>query len=273
MAETTPASPTPGGNSGNQPNSGSVALPTFAEQLDGSLKSDPAVSQYLSGYKDKKLSDFVRDSYEMGKANQSLKGEVEKRVKVPGENATKEEINAWNKALNIPENGDGYEIKRPEKMPEGMLYNETLEAGFRQTAHKLGLTQAQTKGLYEFYNNHEMNNYDEVSKFIKENRDKAENALKDIWKGDSFKENRTKTVRTFYDLIGKMNIPKQLGTREDIVKEFNESGFGDNPFMNWFFYQLFDKVNIDSFGQNSPPSNQRNNSGTLDFSKSMPPRT
>lgn len=271
MAETAPASPTPGGNSGNQPNSGAVALPTFAEQLDGSLKSDQAISQYLSNYKDKKLSDFVKDSFELGKANQALKGEIEKRVKVPGENATKEEISAWNKALNIPENGDGYEIKRPEKMPEGMQYNESLESEFRQTAHKLNLTPSQVKGLFEFYNNYEMNNYEAINKLIKGNRDKAENTLKDIWKGDSYNENRTKTVRTFYDLIGKMNIPKELGTRETIVKEFNESGFGDSPVMNYFFYQLFDKINIDSFGQNSPPSSQRNNnSGMLDFSKSMP---
>lgn len=239
--------------------SSSVERPAWIAQLPNELKEDVTLSRF------KTIGD-------MGKAFLEAEGKLKTAIQPLGEKATDEERKAYYKSLGIPENPDGYEIKRPEKLPEGMHYSESLEAGFKETAHKLGLTPSQVKGLFEFYNTYEINNYENINKFIQENREKSVNTLKNIWKGNTYEENRTKATRTFFDTIKKMNPPQELGGAEGITKEFNESGFGDNPAMLWYFSKLFDLVSIDSFGQSSPPSGINRKPGMLDFSKSMPQR-
>jgi len=191
-------------------------------------------------------------------------------VAIPKENATVEELTAYRQALGIPEKPDGYEVKRPEKMPDGMPYDEVLESKFKETAHGLGLTPKQVQGLYEMFNGHGIDNYTQVDKAIAENKDKAVNALKDIWKGDAYDTNRTKTVRTFFETLKNFNPPETLGKAEDIQKEFEQSGFGDNPVIVWYFSKLYDLIGNDSFIQGATSGLKTQTAGALDFSKSMP---
>lgn len=254
-------------SAGEKGNVATSALPTFAEQLENNLKSDKDFSQWLGNWKDKKLTDFVKDNYELGKSTKDLQGKLEGMVKVPGEKATQEETMAFRKALNVPEKPEGYEIKRPEKLPDGMIYDESLEASFKSTVHKLGLSPAQASGLADMFNNYEIEKYSGVSKIIAENREKSVNILKDVWKGSAYEENRTKATKTFFETLRKLNPPKEFGGLEGIEKDFTESGMGDNPAMVWYFSKLYDAINIDSFGNNSAsPSGDGRRLGMLDFS-------
>lgn len=259
------------GNEGNKGgNEGGVAtLPTFAEQLEGSLKTDTRLAQWEKTG----LSGLVTDHFKMGEEYQSLKGKLEGTVKVPGEKATDEERIAFYKALGVPDKPDGYEIKRPEKMPEGMSYDEALEGSFKEVAHKVGLTPSQTQAIVEMFNNHEIELYSGMDKIISENREKAVNTLKDIWKGNAYEENRTKTTRTFFETLEKLNPPQEFGGVEGIKKEFAQSGFGDNPVIVWYFNKLYEKIGIDSFGDTGQSSGgEKREAGTLDFSKSNMPK-
>ncbi len=238
---------------------GAVAtLPTFAEQLEGSLKTDERLSQWhktqAEAGKKGTLSDLVNDHFALGEAHKSLKGEIEGRVKVPGENATPEDHVAFRKALGIPEAPDGYKIERPKDMPKDMVYDEMLEKAFRETSHKLGLSPAQVAGLYEMYNAREIGMFTGMNKIIADNKEKAVNALKDIWKGPAYDENTAKATRVFLDTAKKLNIPEAFGGVEGIEIAFKESGWGDNPAMVWYFSQLYDLISVDKIGSGGAPA-------------------
>ena len=230
-----------------------AATPTWMEQLDSSLKGNKELSQY------QKLND-------LGKAYIDLKGKTEGTVRVPGEKATPEETAAFRKAVGVPEKPEGYEVVRPEKMPEGMQYYEALEGSFKHAAHALGLTPAQMKGIYDMYNKHEIDRYTAIDKYIAENRENATNELKNLWKGNAYEENRSKATKIFFDTLTKLQPPKEIGGAEGIMKRFKETGFGDDPAMVWYFSKLYDRMNIDSFGESgAPQGSSQKEKGMLDF--------
>ncbi len=72
-------------------------------------------------------------------------------IRVPGKDAPKEEIDAFLNKLGRPETADKYELKAPEKMPEGLPYDGEFAKDFRTKAHELGLTQAQAAALHDMY--------------------------------------------------------------------------------------------------------------------------
>lgn len=68
------------------------------------------------------------------------------KVVMPNEKSSEEEWNAFYQKLGRPESPDKYEIKAPE----GMQLDETITNGFKQVAHKLGLSPKQAAGLAEW---------------------------------------------------------------------------------------------------------------------------
>lgn len=230
----------------NEGNEG--AMPTFAEQLEGSLKTDTRLAQW----KETGLSGLVNDHFKLGEDHQSLKGKLEGMVKVPGEKATPEEVTEFRKAIGVPEKPDGYKIERPEKMPEGMVYNEVLENKFKEISHQLNLTPSQVAGLYKMYSDYDMGLHNEVLKSIDENRGKAVDTLKNIWKGDAYKENTEKAVRSFYKFVEASNPPEALGGIAGIKTWVEQNGIGDDPVMVWFFSKTFELIGDDKFIKGSP---------------------
>lgn len=72
-------------------------------------------------------------------------------VKLPGKDATPEERDAFLNKLGRPAKADDYQFTVPKDMPEGLPYDGEKAKSFKQMAHKLGLTQAQTTELHDFY--------------------------------------------------------------------------------------------------------------------------
>lgn len=71
-------------------------------------------------------------------------------VKVPGENATADDWNAFYGKLGRPETPDKYELKlNTEAVPEGFPYDEKSAIEFRTWAHEAGLTPAQAQTLHD----------------------------------------------------------------------------------------------------------------------------
>lgn len=255
------------GNLGNEGgNSGVATLPTFAEQLEGSLKTDVRLAQW----KDTGISGLVSDHFKLGEELQSFKGKLEGAVRVPGENATQEEVLAFRKAVGALEKPEDYKLERPQ-LPENVQYNEALEKTFRSTAATIGLSQQQAEGLFKMFNDYELGLYTEVNKFITENKEKSVNALKDIWKGDDFARKTEETKRAFQETLKTINIPQSLGGTEAVIKEFDESGFGDHPAMIYFFNNLYQKISDDKFVSGGVGSGPTREPGMLDFSKSKMP--
>jgi hypothetical protein len=245
-------------NQGNGENAeGTVATsPTWMEQLESDLKVNKDLSQFKS------IS-------ELGKTYIDLKGKSNGSIKLPGENATEAEILTFRQAMGIPVKPEDYKFERPT-LPEGIPYDEGMEKTFRETAIKLNMTPQQVQGIYKMFNDYELNMHNEANKNITENREKSVNALKDIWKGDDFVKNVEETKRAFRETLKTINMPESLGGADAVIKEFDESGFGDHPAMIYFFNNLYQKISDDKFIKGDRSVSGGREPGMLDFSKSMP---
>ena len=68
------------------------------------------------------------------------------KVAVPGDNATPEEWDAFFAKTGRPEKPEGYELKAPEGIPEGVWSDEEAKE-FATMAHKLGLSKKAANAL------------------------------------------------------------------------------------------------------------------------------
>lgn len=81
---------------------------------------------------------------------QQLLGKKADAVVIPGPGATAEEWAPVLKRLGVPESPDGYNLKVPENLPEGVTVNPEELKEFAKFAHGLGLTPQQVAKLQEF---------------------------------------------------------------------------------------------------------------------------
>lgn len=80
----------------------------------------------------------------------NLESHASKSLKVPGEDATPEDWNAFYQKLGRPEKPEGYELKlNTETVPEDFPYDETSAVEFRNWAHEAGLTPHQAQKLHD----------------------------------------------------------------------------------------------------------------------------
>lgn len=71
------------------------------------------------------------------------------KVPIPTSDEDKEGWERFWAAAGRPEAPDKYEFKRPDRLPDGMDYDEDTEKEFRQWAHANGLNKRQATALYE----------------------------------------------------------------------------------------------------------------------------
>lgn len=113
--------------------------------------------------------------------------EMGKRVRMPGKDAKPEEITAFKQKLSEsgliegpPASPDKYNITKPEKLPDGVAWNDELAGNFKKTAHALGLTQKQAEGLLAFH----AETLGSMGAVIKTSMAEGINALKAEWGND-----------------------------------------------------------------------------------------
>lgn len=240
----------------NGDNGGVATMPTWMEQLENDLKADKELSQF------KNIS-------ELGKTYIDLKGKTTGLIKVPGEKATEEEMVAFKKAIGVPDKPEEYKLAKPSDYPTDMPFDEQLVKNFGETALKLNLTPPQVQGIYKMFLDYDVGVYKQINQHITENRDKSVNILKNIWKGDTYTANTEETKRSFKETLKSINIPTELGGADAVIKEFDESGFGDHPAMVYFFHALYQKISDDKFIGGGLSGTPKSEPGMLDFSKSM----
>jgi hypothetical protein len=71
------------------------------------------------------------------------------KVPVPTSDDDEEGWHRWYAASGRPESPDKYEFARPDKLPDGLDYDEDLEKNYRQWAHQNGLNKKQAKAFYD----------------------------------------------------------------------------------------------------------------------------
>lgn len=122
-----------------------------------SLSANYGSKEWFRNIADKEdpLSELVKQ-YEHG---QSQIGKMANEFRVPGDNATPEQIAAYHKAIGVPETPDAYAMPEiqwsdAEKVSGEFLKSTRVpefEAELKQLAHKVGLTPKQWSQLAEGY--------------------------------------------------------------------------------------------------------------------------
>jgi hypothetical protein len=224
-------------------------MPTFTEQLGESLKGDERLSQWLSTAKeagrDGNLSDFVTDHFSLGDAHTKLKGDTEGMVRIPGEDSSDEDRTSFrgnvNKFLGVPENVAGYEITKPNDLPEGMEYDDTLSDKMLETLHKHNAPKELVHALFGTFNEYHAGLQTEFNTFRKDASEKDLNSLKELW-GDGFEQKNRETFEVLSRMAEKIKIPDSIGGIEGFKSDLESLALTNNPRFNVLFNSLFEKL-------------------------------
>ena len=156
-------------------------------------------------------------------------GELEKfssgALRLPAADAPQEEKDAFYSKLGRPESADKYEIK----FGEGVAVDDKLLGSFRDTAHKLGLSQGQAQALGEWWAGQSegilaSGTAQREAQVVEWNKE-----LDTEW-GWQKDRNTALAGRALASMLdGKVDHP--------IVKLFDESGLGNHPVVLKFFYE------------------------------------
>lgn len=157
---------------------------TFRKDWFQDYAEDPAFSPYLnslSKYKD--LPGLIKVAED---SRRQLSQRMDGYVKLPGEDASDEEIAAYREKVGIPEAADGYEFTLPEhvQIPQGIEVTAERQDAFAEFAHEAGLTKQQAERAFSFLVESELRDYDALQR---ENETAAEadrKELHDVWGAD-----------------------------------------------------------------------------------------
>lgn len=137
-------------------------------------------------------------------------------VYVPGEGATPEEVSAYRRALGVPEQPDGYEL-RPDDLPEGFQWDDEQSAVAAQIAHKYNVPPAAMKELVNIQMQREMGRVAAMETTIQEHLAAGERHLQETW-GDKFSTNISR-AQQMAQMVG--IDPRSNGfTDPEVVKAF-----------------------------------------------------
>jgi hypothetical protein len=162
-----------------------------------------------------------------------LSEKVKGMVEIPGDEATDEKRAEFYTRMGRPESPDGYELQKPD-LPEGLGYSADAEKAYREAAHKLGMSNAQVKALYDWYNETTIGGYETRAKAQKAEQEKTVEALKKEW-GKDFDKNSEIAVRAAEKFGG-----------DDFKKFLEETRLGDNPHFVRVFHAIGTAIADDS---------------------------
>ena len=146
-----------------------------AEQVEATWRTD--LTGDLQGVKT--LEKF-KDVDALAKGYVNLEKYFDGTIKIPGENATAEEIERYHSKLGRPDTPEDYEFEKPE-MPEGMNEDNHMEGEFLKKAHGMGLNSAQVNDLYGWYNAQTKDMFVQHQVAQENNIQKAEIELRADW--------------------------------------------------------------------------------------------
>jgi hypothetical protein len=109
------------------------------DTISEDVRKDPNIAKY------KNIDELAKGHLE------TVKLVGRKGVIIPGENATQEEKDKFLNSLGRPEKPEGYKFTPIDKLHPEIQITPESENVFRGVAHKLGLTQAQTDNLNNWY--------------------------------------------------------------------------------------------------------------------------
>jgi len=174
-ASSQPAAETP-----TQPSTGWVNPDgTFGEGWTNNLPEDSAA------YKDT-LSKY-KSVPDMAKALANANALIGKKLGVPSEKSSPEEVAAFRKALGVPDTLDDYKFA-PDALPEGMTWNDDFAKPFAEIAHKHNVPPGAMKALANQFAHYEKVKLESLQATFDKQRTEAIGSLQKEW-GTEFGKN------------------------------------------------------------------------------------
>lgn len=138
------------------------------------LREHPALRDYKT--KDEAVKALVHAQRMLGKTPKGY-------IRIPGKDEA-EEREAFYAALGRPESADGYEMPQVT-VPDGYGVKPEFLQGFRETAHRLGLTPEQVAGLYAWFLPIATEAHHSLEAEAVQTRERELDALRSVHRGDT----------------------------------------------------------------------------------------
>lgn len=148
--------------------------------------------------------------------SQKLISQKQQAGKPPGPDAKPEEVAAWRKTLGVPDKPEDYGIKAPEKLPDGVKWDDAEAANFSKFAHEIGLTPQQAQKLIEYDVGIKANMYQAGSGKLAEYVEAQKKELAAEW-GDKFQDNAARALNAAQILGLDANDP-EIGNSAKMIK-------------------------------------------------------
>ena len=215
-------------NDGGQ---GNVTFQPWMDSLPDAHKQNESFTQ------------FKEPSEAWDKFDSFLKAEGN-TVVIPGDEASDEDRSTFLNKLGRPETADKYTFTKPEGLPEGLQYDDTVTEAFKSMFHDVGLSDANAGKLWEKYHEIAAQGHESEQKLEQEAMDTAVNQLKDEWSGDKFKVNTELAKRVFTNIFE--DEAKQTEAKAFIQDtKINGLSLGDHPMFLKIFQQIGSVISDD----------------------------
>lgn len=185
--------------------------------LDG-LPEDLRSSPQLAKYKESGVEGVARAYI----ASERLIGA--EKVPVPKDANDTEAWDRYYKAGGRPDEPSKYEFAKPEKLPEGVTYNEGMETWWRQAAHEAGLSNRQAGKLFEKYRDRTFGEVELSTKAVGAEVEGARLVLQRDW-GNEFEARRALAKAAFSEMpqdVRDMAVRTGLARMPSFVKYLHD---------------------------------------------------
>ena len=124
---------------------------------------------------------------DMAKALANANQLIGKKLGVPNEKSSPEEVAAFRKAMGVPESLDEYKFA-PDALPEGMTWNDDMAKPYAEIAHKHGIPPAAMKELVNQHAKSEAFKLEAMQAHMEKIRQESVQTLQKEW-GNEFDKN------------------------------------------------------------------------------------
>jgi len=191
-----------------------TAVADWRPYLTDELKADPIVAGWSEKASEKDIPSLVKSFAHLSKRMGGA-------ITLPGKDAKPEEVQSLKSKLYEaglfqapPSDPKDYGIVKPEKLPDGMGWNDDLASKFAQTLHKHGAPKGLAADLLPLYQEAILG----AQTVFKTDQDAGMAALKKEF-GEQFDSRKEATTR----MIG------EIFKDEAELQLFNQLGLGDHP--------------------------------------------
>ncbi len=212
---------------------GEVSSTSWIDE-DGNFKEGWLDRPAFESVKDHKASlAKFKGTPDLAKSYISLEQRLGKKateVYIPGPDAKPEEMAAFRAKIGVPETPEAYKIA-PEKLPEGVTWNDELAKPFTAIAHKYNIPEAAMKELAAAQVSQEALRFTETGRLLEAELKQGEETLKKEF-GENYQKNMMVASNAIKSVGGSINTPGLRDPGVVTIIQRLAAQLGDDKFIN-----------------------------------------